>query len=155
MNNFNNSNKDNDKNSVIRFKLGLTLHKNFYIHLMILLLTNLIVGAIVIGLSSRLYPLLSIVSIKSFIIVISLFTIFEVVSKLIMVRFLYKLIFITFGLLFFIFNALSFHLVSLMITDFSFLYDGNNVFIFTISFMLIRLLFTTYIRKSKWIQGGI
>lgn len=148
--------KDNKKKykNIMSYQLGVVLHLNFGIHILLLTIINILVMGILIGLSSRFYPLVKLESLQTFIIVALLFTFIEVFIKGIMVRYLYRFILITFGIMFYLSNLLTFWLVDLSVPQISFLYEGTNIFTFTLLFMVIRLLFTTYVRKSKWIQGG-
>lgn len=142
------------KKAIIGYQLGLILHMNFGYHVLLLTIINFLVGGIVVGLSSRFYPIIQFESIESFVVAMLLFTSIEVFIKGLMVRYLYRFVLMTFGLMFYLSNLLSFYLVDLSISQISFLYNGSNIFAFTFIFMMIRLLFTTYVRKSKWIQKG-
>ena len=138
------------QSSLIHYKLGLALHRKFYMHLLILVIINLLVVSIVIGISSQLYPLVKVNSIGVFLLGIVLFTFIEVLSKILMVRFLYGLVILTFGLLFFIINAMSFLFDINFYKIYHFLYE--ETYLFTLIFMMVRLLFQP--KKIQWIKGA-
>jgi hypothetical protein len=158
-----NSNKNESKSKdpnkkrklLLHYQLGMILHLNFGMHILLLLIVNFFLGGITYGLSSRFYPIISLDSIEAFIVAIVLFTLIEVFIKGLMVRYLYTYVLMSFGVMFYLSNLLAFWLVDLTIAQVSFLYDSANIFIFTFIFMMIRILFTKYVRGSKWIQGGI
>lgn len=147
--------KRRQKSAFMHYQLGLVLHLNFSVHIFLLTVVNILVGGIVVGLTSRFFPIISVETIEAFFIATMLFTLLEVFIKGIMVRYLYKFVLMTFGIMFYLTNLLSFWIIDLSISQITFLYNGTNIFTFTFIFMMIRLLFTTYVRKSKWIQGGL
>lgn len=158
-----NSNKNqNDKHNsqknkqkmLIQYQLGFVIHLNFVVHVILLTIINFLVAGIVIGITGQIYPIVKIENFSVFVIAILLYTATEIFIKHVVVRYLYKIILLTFGLLFYLVNLASFWIVNLSLEQISFLNDGTNIFTFTLLFMIVRMLFTTYVRKSKWIQGG-
>ncbi len=139
----------------IGYHFGYILHPNFGMHILLTFLLNLLVGGVVTGLFIAVYPIIHIENLTAFFFGIILFTMMELVIKMIMIAYLWRIIIQTFGLLFFILNVGLFYVMDLMIEPIHFLYDASNIFVFTLSFMVVRLLFSLYIRKSQFIQGGI
>lgn len=138
----------------VGYQLGFILHKHFSMHVLLTLVINLTCGAIVIGLLGIMHPVVQVYSIVGFVIAMVLYTLMELVVKLLMIRFIWKIVIQSFGLLFFIVNVSLFFIVELSVENFTFLYEPSNIFIFTLVFMMTRLLFTTYVRKARWIQKG-
>jgi len=139
--------------SGVAFRLGFLLHRSFGMHILITYLINLLCAGIVIGFSRALYLIVEVYSFEAFFFAITLFTLIETAFKLISLRYIFKIVVQSLGLVFYITNLIIFWIVSQMVPDFTFLLDPANIFVFTIIFMMIRTLFTTYIRKIKWIQG--
>ena len=108
-----NKSEENQKKNVrkkkrfIHYQLGMILHQNFSYHVLLLGIVNVLVGGIVVGLTSRFYPVVSFQTIESYFIVIILFTLIEVFIKGLMVRYLYRFVLMTFGLMLFLGNILS------------------------------------------------
>lgn len=136
------------------YKLGFILHPNFSVHILLTFIINLIVGGVVVGLYAAFYPIILVDTLIAFVIGMILYTTMEIIIKMLLIAFLWKLVIQTFGLLFFILNVGLFYIMDIMIEPIHFLYDASNIFVYTLSFMLVRLLFSTYVRRSRWIQGG-
>lgn len=138
----------------VGYQLGFILHHNFSMHVLLTLVINLICGAVVIGFLGVILPVVEVYSIVGFVIAMILYTLMELIIKLLMIRFIWKIVIQSFGLLFFVANVSLFYVVELSVEDFTFLHEPSNIFTFTIIFMIVRLLFTSYVRKARWIQKG-
>lgn len=136
------------------YKMGYFLHKNFSTHILLTILVNLFSFGIVMGFSKEFLKIADIYSIQAFIIVVIMYSLFETTLKILAISLFFKVVIKTFGLLFLFINISLFWVINLMVHDFTFLTHPFNIFTFTILFMMIRTLFTVYVRKTKWIQGG-
>lgn len=136
------------------YKMGYFLHDKFSLHILLTILVNLFSFGIVMGFSKQLFKIADIYSIQAFIIVIIMYSLFETSIKILSISLFYKFIIQTFGLIFLCINLFLFWIITLMVNDFTFLNNPLNILTFTILFMMVRTLFTTYVRKSNWIQGG-
>lgn len=150
----NNKKQSHHQKMLIHYQLGFVVHLNFVMHIVLLTIINFLVAGIVIGITSQFHPIVKFENFSVFMIAILLYTALEVFMKGVVVRYLYKIILLTFGVLFYLVNLVSFWIVNLSLKQISFLNDGTNIFTFTLLFMVVRMLFTTYVRKTKWIQGG-
>lgn len=137
----------------ISFQMGFLLHKRFGMHILLTLMTNLLVAAIIIGLSRITISFVEVYSFEAFFIAITLYTFIEIPIKLLSLKYMFKYIVRSFGFIFFIYNVAIFFVVSLMVNDFDFLIDPLNVVFFTIAFTVLRSILNIYIRKSRFIQG--
>lgn len=136
------------------YDFGFILHKNFGYHVLFTLIVNLLASSILIGLTSQFYPLMD-VTLVGFLVGIFLYSMMELVIKIILIRYLIKPIIYSFGLILYVVNVTLFWLSDLMVDRFDFLLHVENIFIFTFGFMLFRFIFTTYVRKAQWIQKGL
>lgn len=136
------------------YDFGFILHKNFGYHVLFTLIVNLLSSSILIGITSQIYPLMD-VTLIGFLVGMFLYSLMELVIKILLIRYLIKPIIYSFGLILYILNVTLFWLSDLMVDRFDFLLHVENIFIFTLGFMLLRFIFTTYVRKAKWIQKGL
>ncbi|CDR30121.1 Uncharacterised protein [Acholeplasma oculi] len=137
------------------YMLGVVLHREFSKHILILTITNFAVATILVGLTSRFYPIIGFQDVVSFIIFFILSTLVEIFIKLSLFLLIHRIQPYLLIVVFFLVNVSVFLLVDLMMPQVSFLFEATNILSFTVLFMLIRLLFTMYIRRAHWIQGGI
>src|SRR5690606_874088 len=129
-----------EKGTSIGYQLGFILHDNFSLHILLTLIVNLLSSAVIIGLYSTFYKVIEVHSFESFFIGLILYTVMEIIIKLILIRFAWKILIQTFGFIFFILNLTLFFIVSLLVPGFTFLRNPSNIFIYTLSFMAFRLL---------------
>lgn len=137
------------------YMLGVVLHREFSKHVFILTITNFAVATILVGLTARFYPIIEFLDVTAFIIFFALATLIEVFLKLSLFLLIHRIQPYLLIVVFFLVNVSVFLLVDLMMPQVSFLFEATNILSFTVLFMLLRLLFTTYIRRAHWIQGGI
>ena len=154
-----NNNKEpkiNEKRLVsVGYKLGFMLHDNFSIHVVYTLIINLLSSAAVIGIFSAFSPVVKVDNIWTFLIAMIFYSLMELMIKILVIRFFFKMIIQSFGLPFYIINLVLFFLTTLLVPEFSFLTDPQNIFIFTLGLMVLRLLLSTYTRKSRLFQKGV
>jgi hypothetical protein len=136
------------------YDIGFILHRNFGYHILFTLIINLLVGGIIVGITSRFYPLIG-VTWPGLVLGLVLYTLMELIIKILLIRFLLKPIIYSFGLIFYVLNVVLFWITDVIVDGFDFKLKIENIFIFTIFFMLLRLLFSTYVRKAAWIQKGL
>lgn len=162
--NHNDDNNDHDKdleelekpikakdNKRIGLLFGFYLHDNFGIHILLTTIINLIVGGVVVGLSGITYKVVEINSLVAYIFVFLFFTLLEVSIKTLLIRFIWKIIIQSLGLILFIVNVLFFLLIEKMVNNFSFLNNPSNIFIFTTFFMAFRILLISAFRRLNLI----
>src|SRR5690554_795559 len=111
MNNKDNNNQENQENMDIShsknplklgYQLGFILHQNFSVHVLLTVMINLLVSAIIIGIFSIFYPILAVYSWQSFMIGILFYSLMELSVKILLIRFMWKVIIQSFGLVLFI-----------------------------------------------------
>src|SRR5690606_17995066 len=139
----------------VGYKLGFMLHDNFSVHVLLTLIVNLLSSAAVIGIFSAFAPVVKVDNSWTFLIAMIFYSLMELMIKILVIRFFWKMIIQSFGLPFYIINILLFFLTTILVPEFSFLTDPQNIFIFTLAFMILRLLLSTYIRKSRLFQKGV
>ncbi|VEU83100.1 phage holin family protein [Acholeplasma hippikon] len=161
-------NNDNDNKDIIdeidkaledrekkrTYKLGYFLHNNFSIHILLTVIVNLFSFGIVMGFSKEFFEIADISSIQGFFLVVVMYSLFETTIKMLTISLFYKVVIHTLGIIFLVINMVLFWIISLIVHDFTFFNNPLNIFTFTILFMIVRTLFTVYVRKTKWIQGG-
>ncbi len=138
----------------VGYNIGFILHKNFGYHILLTLIINLLASSILIGLTSQIYPLIDITLI-GFLIGMCLYTVMELIVKILLIRFFLKSIIYSFGLILYVVNVTLFWLGDFMVDRFDFKPHVENIFLYTVGFMLIRFVFSTYVRKAEWIQKGL
>ena len=156
--NHNDDNNDHDKdleeleklikakdNKRIGLLFGFYLHDNFGIHILLTTIINLIVGGVVVGLSGITYKVVEINSLVAYIFVFLFFTLLEVSIKTLLIRFIWKIIIQSLGLILFIVNVLFFLLIEKMVNN------PSNIFIFTTFFMAFRILLISAFRRLNLI----
>lgn len=136
------------------YKMGYFLHNNFSMHVLLTILLNLFSFGILMGFSKQYLKIADIYSIQAFIVVVLMYSLFETSIKILSISLFFKYIIKTLGLIFLVINLVIFWVISQLVHDFTFLSNPLNIFTFTILFMMIRTLFTVYVRKTRWIQGG-
>jgi len=145
----------NEKNNKkIGLILGFYLHENFGLHILFTIIINLISSGVIIGLSSVSYKIVEVNSLIAFFLGMLFYSLLEVAIKTLLIRYIWKTIIRTFGLIFFIVNVLFFYLSSLLIKEFNFLNNISNIFIFTLLFMIFRILLTTVFKRINIPIGG-
>src|SRR5690554_4193212 len=144
----------NDDNKKIGLLLGFYLHENFSIHILLTIVINLISGGVIIGLSNISYKIIEVNSYIAFFIAFLFYSLLEISIKTLLIRFIWKIIIQSLGLIFFVINIVFFFIVSLLVDNFSFFNNLSNILIFTIIFMIFRILLTTVIKRINIPLGG-
>src|SRR5690606_4407063 len=99
---------------------------NFGYHVLFTLIVNLLSSSILIGLTSQIYPLIDI-TLVGFFVGMFLYTLMELIIKIIMIRFLLKPIIYSFGLILYIVNVTLFWLTDLMVDRFDYELHVENI----------------------------
>ncbi|MFA5691971.1 MAG: phage holin family protein [Acholeplasmataceae bacterium] len=144
----------NDDDKKIGLLLGFYLHENFSIHILLTIIINLISGGVIIGLSSVTYKIVEVNSYIAFFLAFLFYSLLEISIKTLLIRFIWKIILQSLGLIFFVVNIVFFYITSLLVDNFSFYNNLSNIFIFTIIFMVFRMLLTTVIKRINIPLGG-
>jgi hypothetical protein len=130
----------------ISLSMSFLLHKSYAKHLMLSFCVNLILSAVVIGLSIGLGAPLMKLTVQGFFVGIILLTLTENAVKLLLFRYLFKVMIYSFGVLNIVVQILLLYMISQTFgKGFEFL-GLHQLFIFSILFTGLRLMMSTYIR---------
>lgn len=151
-----NANKDPKARKELIKMFGFILHPNFGIYGLIMLIINMLTAALIIGFSNLISPIIE-VTIIGFLLGILLYTLIELTIKLLLLRFLLKQVIYSLGSIFYILYVGIFYLVSIIVPNPGFVFPTTeNLFVFVVIFIIVRMAFSTLIRKNIFIQkiGG-
>ena len=150
-------NYKNKRNSSLN--LAFLLHKNYVIHIILSLIVNLTMAATVIGIALTFeYDIVQIEPI-GFVIAVVLLTMVENLIKIILYKYLLKMMIYSLGLISWLINFTSWYLISLLMnTGFKFL-SVLDLVVYTTLFIFMRFIASVYIRrwlfsKKIYIVGG-
>jgi len=150
-------NYKNKRNSSLN--LAFLLHKNYVIHIILSFIVNLTMAASVIGIAlSFEYDIVQMEPI-GFVIAVVLLTMVENMIKIILFKYMLKLMIYSLGLLSWLINFISWYAISLLMnTGFRFL-SVLDLMVYTTIFIFLRFIASVYIRrwffsKKIFIVGG-
>lgn len=131
---------------------GFIIHKNFGIYILISLIINILSVALIIGFSSLISPVIE-VTIIGLLFGMFLYTLIEITVKLLFLRFMLKQIIYSLGTIFYLLYVGLFYLVSIIVPNPGFMFlSTSNLFIFTIIFIIVRMIFSTIVKRNTTIQ---
>lgn len=135
--------------------LGIFLHRNLGLHILISLIFNLIICVSLSGLFSLInYPVID-YTLLGFIIFIIVFTLIEVSLIIIFVGYYLKYIIKSRGLLLIVFYSLVFFITSLLIEDVSFIKPIIlTLLVFSFSFIIFKLLLVILYQRYLLNKSG-
>lgn len=130
----------------VAVSLGFLLHKNYVVHMAMSFGINIILFAVLIGLTSGINQPLLDINLPGFLIGVTLFTLFENFVKILLFKYFSRLMILSLGLL-----SVFTQIMILAIVDFSLIgFDFNGVehiIVFSFTFSLLRLIFSSYVRR--------
>lgn len=135
--------KSNDNPLVLFFNMAL--HKNFFVHTVLMLLTNLFSLIAVMGITS--YG--KVTDIGFFFGAVFLFTFLEMILKIVVLRFFYKSVIKSFGTFNLIYLIPLYYLIIVKVGHIDFNYLWQN-FIVLVCFLVLRLFLSHYIKKVSY-----
>ena len=126
------------------------LHTKYSVHLMISFTINTLIAAAVIGFSHGLkFPFLRF-DVLAFLIAIVFLTLLENMIKIILYRFLFKYMLLSFGLISFIILLIIFYLLDILLGQtFEFL-GMDALMLFILSFQVLRYITTILYQRYRW-----
>ena len=135
------------KRKKVSITLGFLLHKQFMIHLGLSLFINYALAAMVLGLAIGIrHPLMKI-NLLGFFIGILLLTVVENFVKILLLKYIYKIMAYSFGILNVVIQILILYLISAMMPK-TFMFNGlSELIAFSIIFSGLRLIVSTYLRS--------
>ena len=137
------------KPKMISVAFGFLLHKNYVIHLALSLIINLILGAVVIGISSGIEQPLMKVTLSGYFIGMILFTLIENFIKILMFKYFLRFMILSLGLSSLLISLALFAIIDLYTPGFMY-YGFEHLLAFTVLFILLRLMVSTYIRRMLY-----
>lgn len=142
----------------VSISLGFLLHRNYLVHLAISLGINLVLFAVVIGLTIGINQPIMTITLPGYFVGVILFTLVENFVKLLLFKYFTRFMLLSMGLM-----SIFVQIMILVITDFfivGFEFNGvDHLIVFTFIFSLLRLVFSVYLRKILYgdmfiIPGG-
>jgi hypothetical protein len=138
--------QEQQKPKGVAVSLGFLLHKNYVVHLALSFGINMILFAVLIGLTSGINQPLLDINVPGFLIGVTLFTLIENFVKILLFKYFARIMILSLGLL-----SVFTQIMILAITDFSLIgFDFNGVehlIIFSFTFSILRLIFSSYVRR--------
>ena len=142
----------------VSLSLGFLLHRNYLVHLAISLGINLVLFAVIIGLTSGINQPILTVKLPAYFIGVILFTLTENFIKLLLFKYFLRFMLLSMGLFSVFTQILILAIVDFMLINFDF--NGvDHLIVFAFIFSIFRLIFSSYLRKMLYgdifvIPGG-
>ena len=136
--------EDVNDNPLLVF-FNMSLHKNFFIHTLLFLITNILSLMAVIGITG----LGKVTNMGYFFAGIVLFSFVEMILKITFVSFFTKIVVKSFGLVNLLYITPIYYFIVVVLGKIEFVYFWHNIIIF-VSFLILRLFLTYYIKKINF-----
>jgi len=131
----------------VPLSLGFLLHRNYLIHLLLSLLINFLLSAVVIGLASGINQPLMKISFPGYVLAIVLLTLIENVVKMLMFKYLTRIMILSIGILNVLVQIIILYGISKIVTQ-GFEFNGiEQLIVFAFIFSILRVTLSNYIRK--------
>ncbi len=131
----------------VPLSLGFLLHRNYLIHLLLSLLINFLISAVVLGLALGIHQPLIRISFPGYIIAIVLLTLIENLVKMLMFKYLTRLMILSMGILSVFVQIIILYSISLIVYE-GFEFNGiEHLIVFAFIFSILRVILSNYIRK--------
>jgi len=131
----------------VPLSLGFLLHRRYSIHLLLSMAINLLLSAVVIGLASGINQPLMEISFPGFALAIVLLTLIENVVKMLMFKYLTRLMILSIGILNVLVQIIILYGISLIVSQ-GFEFNGiEHLIVFAFIFSILRVILSNYIRK--------
>lgn len=130
----------------VSISLGFLLHRNYLIHLSLSLVINYILSAVVFGLAIGIGEPFIVIEFQAYLVAIFLLTLAENFIKILLFKYLFKIMIYSFGALNLLVQIIILYFISVLI-PFGFRFIGiHHLIIFSMIFSGLRLILSTYIR---------
>jgi uncharacterized membrane protein YvlD (DUF360 family) len=130
----------------VSISLSFLLHKNYLIHLSLSLLVNYVLSAVVFGLAIGIGEPFVLIKFQGFIVAILLLTLTESFIKILLFKYLFKIMIYSFGAINLLVQIVILYFIDLLVpTGFTFI-GIHHLIIFSMIFSGLRLVLSTYIR---------
>lgn len=127
--------------------LGFMLHRNYLIHMTLSLLINFIISAVVFGLAIGLGQPLVYLNVTGYIIAIVLLTLFENFIKILLFKYLTRIMILSMGLMsVFALIIILFVIDEFLSVGFGFI-NTEHLFVFAFIFSILRVIMSGYLRR--------
>jgi hypothetical protein len=135
-----------EKPKKVAISFGFLLHKNYVVHMAMSFGINMILFAVLIGLTSGINQPLLDINVPGFLIGVTLFTLVENFVKILLFKYFARVMILSLGLL----SVIS-QIMILAITDFTLIgfdFIGvEHLIVFSFTFSILRLIFSSYVRR--------
>ncbi len=142
----------------VSISLGFLLHRNYLVHLLISLAINLVLFAVIIGFSSSINQPIININLPGYFLGVILFTFLENFLKLLLFKYFIRFMLLSMGLMSVVAQIMILAIIDQLLIGFDF--NGvDHLIVFTFIFSLLRLIFSSYLRKILYgdifiIPGG-
>ena len=131
----------------VPLSLGFLLHRNYLIHLLLSFGINFLISAVVLGLAIGIGQPLIDISFIGYVIAITLLTLIENVVKLLLFKYLTRIMILSMGILSVFVQIIILYGVDLIVNP-GFAFNGiEHLFIFAFTFSILRVILSNYIRR--------
>ena len=131
----------------VPLSLGFLLHRNYLIHLLLSLGINFVLSAVVIGLASGINQPLMQIDFPGYVLAIVLLTLIENVIKMLLFKYLTRIMILSMGLLSVFVQIIILYIISLIVST-GFEFNGiEHMIVFAFVFSILRVILSNYIRK--------
>jgi uncharacterized membrane protein YvlD (DUF360 family) len=142
----------------VSISLGFLLHRNYLIHLAISLVINLVLFAVIIGFSSSINQPILHINLPGYFLGVILFTFAENFLKLLLFKYFIRFMLLSMGLMSIVVQIMILAIIDQLLIGFDF-GGADHLIVFTFIFSLLRLIFSSYLRKILYgdmfiIPGG-
>lgn len=139
--------KRNKGSKGIPLSLGFLLHRNYLIHLLLSFGINFLISAVVLGLAIGINQPLIDTTVLGYVLAIILLTLIENVVKLLLFKYLTRIMILSMGILSVFVQIIILYGVDLIVNP-GFAFNGiEHLFIFAFSFSILRVILSNYIRR--------
>lgn len=127
--------------------LGFMLHKNYVIHMILSLAINLLIFAVVLGLAIGINAPLVEMTLPGFIFAVILLTLIENFVKILMFKYLTRIMLMSMGMLSVMVQIIVLYLVDLILVEGFHFIGIERLIAFAFVFSLLRLIISIYLRR--------
>ncbi len=131
----------------VPLSLGFLLHRNYLIHLLLSFGINFLISAVVLGLAIGIKQPLIDITFLGYVLAIILLTLIENVVKLLLFKYLTRIMILSMGILSVFVQIIILYGVDLIVNP-GFTFNGiEHLFIFAFTFSILRVILSNYIRR--------
>lgn len=127
--------------------LGFMLHKNYVIHMALSLGINLLMFAVVLGLGIGIDMPFVTMTVPGFLFAVVLLTLIENFVKILLFKYVLRIILLSMGLLSVTVQIMVLYLVDVILVEGFHFIGVDRLIVFAFAFSILRLIISTYLRK--------